>query len=121
MMGESLATPDDRASTAAASAAIDAVHVRNYDHADAHSVRVTVVGPEGEARLTERCYLAPGQSREVSAELAPGRYHVAVSVDGLERVRAGCRIGPDPERTALVELGNGIVSVTAGPDRLAPA
>ncbi|MDZ7702500.1 MAG: hypothetical protein U5J98_10830 [Halobacteriales archaeon] len=110
-----------RPSTRAAPAAIDAVRVRNYDHAGGHSVRVTVEGPEGEGHIGERCYLAPGQSRVVEGALAPGEYRVTVRVDGVDRDGARCRLEHGPERTALVELGNGVVSVTEGPDRLAPA
>lgn len=93
---------------------VDAVHVRNYDHADGHSVHVTVVDPDGRVHLTERCYLSPGQSRRLTGGLDPGEYRIDVRVDGVDRATAECRIDGSPAWTAVVELGNGVVSVTEG-------
>lgn len=96
----------------------DAVHVRNYDHAAGHSIQLTLTDASGRVRLAERCYLAPGQSRRVGGALAPGEYRIAVRIDGVDRTTAACRLGPSPARTAAIELGDGAVSVTQGPDGL---
>lgn len=100
---------------------VDAVHVRNYDHAAGHSVRLTVVDDDGRVRLTERCYLAPGQSRRVTGAIEAGAYRLGVQVDGVDRATSRCRLDGSPARTAVVELGNGVVSVTEGADGLVPA
>lgn len=100
---------------------VDAVHVRNYDHAAGHSVHVTVEDADGRIQLTERCYLAPGQSRRLTATLEPGTYRVRVRVDGVDRTTAECRLDGSPARTAVVELGNGVVSLIEGADDLVTA
>jgi hypothetical protein len=92
----------------------EAVHVRNYDHADGHSIHVTVTDAVGRVRLTSRCYLAPGQSRRMATAIEPGEYRLAVRVDGVARTMTECRLGEPPARTAVVELGNSIVSVSQG-------
>lgn len=93
---------------------IDAVRFRNYDHRDGHSVYVTLEGLDGDTRLTERSYLAPGQSTCLSDAIEPGRYRLGVRVDGVERYRADVELDETPAGTAVVELGNGVMSVTRG-------
>jgi len=39
---------------------------------------------------------------------------VVVELDGRRRDRARCTVDPSPDGTALVEIGNGTVSVTQG-------
>jgi hypothetical protein len=93
---------------------IEAVHVRNYDHREGHSVHVRLEGRDVDSRLSERSYLAPGQSTRVSGAIEPGRYQLQVRVDGVERRRADLELDETPGGTAVVELGNGVVSVTRG-------
>lgn len=93
---------------------IDAVHVRNYDHHEGHSVHVTLEGRDVDSLLTERSYLAPGQSTRVSGAIEPGQYQLQVRVDGVERRRADLELDETGAGTAVVELGNGVVSVTRG-------
>lgn len=109
----------DRPTTEAAvtapapSRATEAVHVRNYDHRAGHSVRVTV-DRHGDVRLTARHYLRPGQSVRVTGSVDAGEHRVRVWVDGVERERADCRLDDTPAGTAVVEIGNGVVSLTDG-------
>lgn len=93
---------------------IEAARVRNYDHRDGHSVNVSLEGLDDDTRLTERSYLAPGQSTRVSAAIESGRYRLRVRVDGVERRRADIELDESLDGTAIVELGNGVVSVTRG-------
>lgn len=89
-----------------------AVRLRNYDHWQGHSLRVAVAPVGGDVALTERHYLAPGQSTQLAGPLASGEYEVRVWVDGVERTRATCRLDDSAAGTAVVELGNGVVSLT---------
>lgn len=93
---------------------VDAARVRNYDHWKGHSVHVRLAGADGEVRFAERVYLAPGQSARLSGALDPGEYELRVQVDGVERSRTDCRLDGTETGTAVVELGNGVVSVTEG-------
>ena len=97
-----------------AEALVEAVHVRNYDHRESHSVAVRLDDADGREVAAERHALAPGQSARTTAALEPGEYDLRVRVDGVERRRRTCRLGPGPADTAVVELGNGAVSVTTG-------
>lgn len=91
---------------------IEAVRIRNYDHWQGHSVRVTVAPPDGEVSLVERHYLGPGETGELTGPLAPGEYDVRVWIDGVERAGRTCRLDATSAGTAVVELGNGVVSLT---------
>lgn len=93
---------------------IEAVKLRNYDHWEGHSLHVTVGRSNGEPALAERHYLTPGQSARLRGPLAPGYYEVRVRVDGVERVRTHCRLDDTTSNTAVVEVGNGVVSVAEG-------
>lgn len=95
--------------------ATDVVTVRNYDHVDAHSVHVTVSDPPGRTVLTERCYLAPGQSRGLTGASMPGEHRIEVRVDGVRRHRIEHEFDAARAPAAVIELGNGVVSVTPGP------
>lgn len=92
----------------------EAVRVRNYDHRTGHSVHVTLDGLDVDARLTDRSYLAPGQSTRVSGAVEPGQYQLQLRVDGVERRRADLELDGTPAGAAVVELGNGAVSITRG-------
>jgi hypothetical protein len=46
--------------------------------------------------------------------LPPGEYDVEVELDGLRRWAGRCRVDDGPEHTVLVEVGNGLVSITEG-------
>lgn len=95
--------------------ATDVVTVRNYDHVDAHSVYVTVSEAAGGTVLTERCYLAPGQTRGVRGNISTGEHQIAVRVDGVRRHKLEQELDPTRAPAAVIELGNGVVSVTPGP------
>lgn len=90
--------------------------VRNYDHVDAHSVHVTVSEAAGRTVLTERCYLAPGQSRRLTGRFTAGEYRIEVRVDGVHRRRIHQQLDAADAQTADIELGNGVVSITPGPN-----
>lgn len=119
MLRQRSRSPDETAAESAGSeprlaVETEVVRVRNYDHRTGHSVHVTLDGLDVDAQLTDRSYLAPGQSTSVSGAVDPGRYQLQLRVDGVERRRADLELDGPPAGVAVVELGNGAVSVTRG-------
>lgn len=96
------------------SASVEVVHVRNFDHTSRHSAVLTLEDPESGDVVVDRHALAPGQAATTTARLEPGEYVLHITVDGVDRKRRTCSLGPAPADTAVVELGNGAVSVTMG-------
>ncbi len=107
--------PEQEDSTEPPPSATDVVTVRNYDHVDSHSVHVTVSDVAGRTVLTERCYLAPGQSRGLTGPIVTGEHRIEVHVDGVRRHRLEHAFDAARAPAAVIELGNGVVSVTPGP------
>lgn len=89
------------------------VHVRNYDGRETHHLRLRAV--DGDGRAVERSYrLGPGATESETDLLPAGEYDVEVELDGLRRWAGHCRVDDGPEHTVLVEVGNGLVSITEG-------
>jgi len=100
----------------------ESVVLRNYDGTVAHSLTIRLRDPEGAVALERPYDLGPGETVSVQTRLQRGVYTVeAVShSDSGAAVTTGERdservlVGSGPDETALVELGNGLVSVTEG-------
>jgi hypothetical protein len=90
------------------------IHVRNHDIAERHSVELVVRDDRGRRVFQNRYYLAPGQAESECDVLGSGSYVVEVYCDGVRRQQRKCHVGDQPDQTALIELGNGLVSVTEG-------
>ena len=91
----------------------ETIHIRNYDVETSHSVWINVVD-DGERAFETTRRLRPGEACSIGGAVAPGEYDIEVGVDGLRREATRCHVGAAPELTALVEVGNGVVSVTEG-------
>lgn len=89
------------------------LHVRNFDVSRAYDLTVRIYGGQKLA-FASRYHLTPGKTESETDRLRPGEYEVVAELDGRRQERARCRIGGTPDRTALVELGNGTVSITQG-------
>ena len=100
--------PDDRASRT------EDVHVRSYAHTQAYDIELEIVTPDDEVIFNAECYLQPGDVKRELDALAPGKYEVRVTLDDERRETVQCRIGPTPKRTAVIEVGNGVLSLTQG-------
>jgi hypothetical protein len=92
--------------------------VRNYHH---QTVEITVqlLGPDGDVAFDRTYELGPGDVASTPTRLQRGVYRVVARLDddalGTDgRDTADCLVGSDPTETALVEAGNGVVSVTEG-------
>lgn len=90
------------------------LHVRNYDVRRTYDVAVSAESDSGTREFERRYTLRPGQCRSLTGVLPDGTYDVTVALDPVSEETVACRIGPAPEATALVEVGNGVVSVSQG-------
>lgn len=94
----------------------ETVVVRNYD-ATAATVRVAFRNADDDVVFRRTYSLAPGEVVSTPTRLQRGVYRVVASdeesVDDTSDA-ADCLIGSAPSETAVVETGNGIVSVSEG-------
>jgi hypothetical protein len=88
--------------------------LRNYDADAAHEVTVRLYGPRDDLLATRTETVGPAETLVVASRVHRGVYRVRVDLDGYARDDAECLLGSGPNETALVEVGNGLVSVTDG-------
>lgn len=89
------------------------IHIRNFDTSRSYDLTVEVRDSEGLA-FASRYYLTPGKTVSELGQLPPDEYEVRVELDGRRQQTVRCEIDETPEGTALIEVGNGTVSVTEG-------
>jgi hypothetical protein len=89
------------------------IFIRNFDTNRTNRLTVRIRDEEGIV-FASRYALTPGKTEYEVDRLEPGEYDCIVELDSQRRERATCRIGPHPKHTALVEIGNGTVSITQG-------
>jgi hypothetical protein len=90
------------------------VFCRNYDPYRRYHLRLAVADPDGEQRFAERYSFRPGQVESVSGVLEAGTYEVTVGLGSRQTKTRSVRVGPAPEHTIHVEVGNGVLSLTEG-------
>lgn len=90
------------------------VHIRNHDHQWGYDLALEVVDGDGRTVFEDRYYLQPDQVESELDALPAGEYEVRATLDNLQEATLECPIGPDPEQTVVVEMGNGVLSLTAG-------
>jgi len=89
------------------------LHLRNFDVSREHTLTVRVSDDDGLV-FASRYYLTPGKTVSELGRVPPGEYEVRVELDGRRQQTATCEVGETPSKTALVEVGNGTVSLTEG-------
>jgi len=88
--------------------------IRNYDSHLSHGVTVRFFDANDDIAFERSYELSPLDVVSVSQRLERAVYRVDAVVDGDTHVDAECLIGSGPNETALVEIGNGLLSVTDG-------
>lgn len=88
--------------------------LRNYDSERSHVVQVKFLDANEDVAFERYYTLAPLGVVSVSERLERAVYRVDAEVDAAESASAECLVGSGPGETALVEIGNGLVSVTEG-------
>lgn len=92
----------------------EVLHLRNFDSQQSHTVEVAIHDERGESVLEEQYLLSPEQLESEFGVLSAGTYVVEVWCDGVRGDRRRCQIDDRPEKTAVIDLGNGVVSITEG-------
>lgn len=90
------------------------VHIRNHDHRVGYDLNLEIVDAGGQRVFENRYYLQPGQIESELEALPPSEYEIRATLDNLRMETLQCRIGPEPEHTLVVEMGNGVLSLTQG-------
>lgn len=99
--------PDSRVSSS------ESAVIRNYDAAETHAVTVTVTDSTDETVINRSVTVGPSAASSLRLPLERGVYHVEVTDDDGAGDSTECPIGSNPDECAVIECGNGIVSVTA--------
>ncbi len=90
------------------------VLIRNYDHQRGYDLHLVVVTPAGDTVFENRYYLQPGETVSERERLPGGDYRVTAVLDDARQQSTYCRIDSSPDGTAVIEVGNGTFSLTAG-------
>lgn len=98
----------------------ESIVLKNYDGTTTHSVTVRLRDSDGSVAFERTCELGPSTTASIQTRLLRGVYivearreHESTSTDDPGDSRP-VLIGSAPDETALVELGNGLVSVSEG-------
>jgi hypothetical protein len=105
------AAPDDRGDQYVDE---ESLVCRNYDSERTHEVTVRFVDADDDVTFRETYAVPPNSVVSVSLRLPRAVYRIDVQVDDDATASAECLVGSGPHETALVEVGNGLVSVAEG-------
>jgi hypothetical protein len=97
-----------------ASAHSEDLHLRSYAHQIGYDLEIELVDSDGSVAFRDRYYLQPGATEGEIDAVPAGEYEVRAVLDGDREAVRRCRIGSDPEETVVVEIGNGVLSLTEG-------
>lgn len=90
------------------------IHLRNHDYQLGYDLNLEIVDAAGEVVFENRYYLQPGQIESELDALPPGEYEIWATLDNRQAETLQCRIDAAPAHTLVVEMGNGVLSLTQG-------
>lgn len=88
--------------------------VRNYDQQWGYDLSLEVTETNGEIAFEKHYYLQAGQVESELNALSPGKYVIEATLDNLTTDTLQCQIDATPKHTAVIEIGNGALSLTEG-------
>lgn len=91
----------------------EALHLRSYDHRRGYDLTVEARRLDGERTFERRYYLPPGEAVDED-DLPAGVYELTVTLDNDDSEQLRCRLDAAPGHTAVIEVGNGTLSLTQG-------
>lgn len=87
---------------------------RNYDHETPYEVSVTVTAASGEIIYDDRHYLLPLEYDSVRDGFPADECTVEVEYADQHEAVTGVRLDDRPDNSAVIEVGNGTLSLTTG-------
>lgn len=90
------------------------VHIRSYDHEWSYDLEIEIATLDGTVCFRDRYVLQPNDAKSIENVVSPGDYEICVTLDNDRKDFRTCRIGPSTDATAVIEVGNGIVSLSEG-------
>ena len=106
-------TVSDSEATGARLVSDETLVLRNYDNRR-HDLRVTFTDHNGETALNRNFSVGPRETVSIQSRLERAVYRVEARLETGARARADCLLGSDPDECAMIETGNGLVSVVEG-------
>ena len=88
--------------------------LRNYDSDDGHRVLVRFIDSNGSPAFDRTVSVAPRETVSVDTGLDRAVYRVEARLENGATTSAACLVGGSPGECAMVETGNGRVSVVEG-------
>ena len=102
------------ADTATSRVVNEGLVLRNYDSDDSHRVVVRFTDSRGTLVFDRTVPVAPRETVSVDTGLDRAVYQVEAYLESGATASAECLVGRDPSECAMVETGNGRVSVVEG-------
>lgn len=88
--------------------------VRNYDHTERYEITVTFTDSADEVVVERLLTVGPLETVSVRTPIERGLYRVGIETACGATSSAACVVGPDANECGLIEIGNGVVSVSDG-------
>jgi len=88
--------------------------IRNYDGTVTHELCVLFRDASDDVAFRRTFTVAPMETVTVRTRLERAVYRIEARLDGDGTASTECLIGSGPDETALVETGNGTISVVEG-------
>ncbi len=88
--------------------------IRNYDHRSGYDLHLTAVTHPDSTTFQKRYYHPPGAVVSECDLLPSSDCEITVVLDGVQEASKHCRIDSSPDHTAVIEIGNGTLSLTEG-------
>lgn len=86
------------------------LHLRNHDIIEGYDLDIRLEDDQ-QCAIERHLYLQPGADRGLGELVSPGNWQVTVSLDANTEMRSWCSLGPANGHTAVIECGNGVVTV----------
>jgi hypothetical protein len=88
--------------------------IRNYDHRSGYDLHLTVITHPDNTTFQKRYYLPPGAVVSECDLLPSIDCKITAVLDDVQEASRHCRIDSSPDHTAVIEIGNGTLSLTEG-------
>jgi hypothetical protein len=89
--------------------------LRNYDDDRAHEIQIRFIHHNGDVVLARTVSVPPRETVSIHPRVERAMYRVTARLENGETATADCLLGSDPSECAMVETGNGLLSVVDGP------